>query len=307
MKTLELGQNFLHNPRIARRIVRLAAGSDDALCVDLGAGKGVITEAAAGLGRRVLAIEKDSRLVRHLEGRFKADLRVQVSCADLLTVGLPSEAFICVSNPPFNLSTQLVRRWMTADHFESGAVIVEREFGRRIAGQFGATKLSLSLGAFLDIDVSNLLNSAEFYPRPRVPVAIMTVCRRETSLIPWSQRHEYWLFVNYLFERSRLTVGESLAPLRLGNITLQLSATPLRSLRVTDVVSLFRTVLAPNTEHRLDRIKAFDMALPAKRRALVTETPTPSPETLAVGAPGAPPDRTDVDETPRVVPSPCHP
>ena len=46
MRTAELGQNFLRNQRTARKLVKMAGGTPDMPCVDLGAGKGIITTSA---------------------------------------------------------------------------------------------------------------------------------------------------------------------------------------------------------------------------------------------------------------------
>jgi len=266
VKTRELAQNFLKNQRTARHLVDLADGPDDALFVDLGAGKGAITEAAVALRSRVLAIEKDPRLVRNLKERFGNQPWVEIREGDLLGVSLPTEPFVLVSNPPFNLSTQLVRRWLTAEHFRPGAIIVERAFARRISGQFGTTKLSASLGAYLHIEIPVALHPAEFHPQPRVPTVIMTAARLPDPLIPWEERRAYWLFVNYLFERSHLTVGQSLSPLRIKGLPARLSTLPVRSATVEDVVSLYNCLRNSADRRWYLEVESFDRQLPAERR-----------------------------------------
>ena len=266
MRTREFNQNFLKNRRTARLLVRLADGPPGSLHVDLGAGRGVITEAALGLGKRILAIEKDVRFVRELDRRFGADSGVEICRGDLLEMPLPTEPYVCVGNPPFNISTQLARRWMTSPLFISAAVIIEHEFGQRITGHYGTTKLSASLGPFLRMDVPISLHPAEFHPQPRVHVAIMTSVRLEQPLVRWRDRHAYWLFVNYLFERSKPTVGASLSTLRLRGLPTRLEQTPLRDTGIADIVWLFDHVRGD--EQCWTRIESFERTLPPKRRAL---------------------------------------
>jgi len=267
MKSRELAQNFLRNPRTARRLVELADGPDGALRIDLGAGKGAITKAALTRGDRVLAIEKDDRLVRELTQRLGSNPALEICHGDLLDVQPPPEPYVCVGNPPFNISTQLVRRWMTTEQFISGAIIVEREFGRRIIGHYGTTKLSASLGAFLSMQVVGSLRPTDFQPQPRVHVAIMTAARLERPLVPWRQQRAYWLFVNYLFERSRLTVGASLAELRVPGLARSLADQPLRDASIEDIAWLFHHVRKHNG-NRWARIESFERRLPSNRRAL---------------------------------------
>ena len=122
MRSRQLGQNFLRNKRTARRIVHLAGGEPDLLCVDLGAGAGSVTDAAVAIRTGpILAVEYDHRLVSQLAARYDSDPRVTVLAADLLEAPLPDEPFVIAANPPFNTSTKLVRRWMLSPSFVSGA------------------------------------------------------------------------------------------------------------------------------------------------------------------------------------------
>ncbi len=263
MRSAELGQNFLRSQRTARRLVYLAGGAASYLCVDLGAGRGIITSAALRREGPVIAIESDPRLAARLRSTYADEPRVEVVEQDLMTAALPSEPFVIAANPPFNLSTQLVRRWLLAPHFVSGALIVERPFGQRVAGGFGTTKLSLSLAPFLAFDTPAIVRPAEFNPQPRVTAAILTAVRRPDPAIADRDRTNYWRFVNYLFERSKPTVGEALAPLRLGlNQTVGS-----RSVRDLSPELAERLFIASVREDRraLATISAFEAHLPARR------------------------------------------
>ena len=65
-----LGQNFLVDLNILNMIVRAADLRPGDAVLEIGAGLGVLTEALAAGGRRVVAVEKDLRLREHLESRF---------------------------------------------------------------------------------------------------------------------------------------------------------------------------------------------------------------------------------------------
>lgn len=264
MRSVALGQNFLKNRRTARRVAHLA-GPDDLLCVDLGAGNGVITDACLLRSGPILAIEVDPRLVRQLRERFANEPRVTVQEDDLLAAELPSGPFVIAANPPFNVSTKLVHRWLLHRSFMSGALIVERPFARRVSGDYGATKLSLSIAAFLDLKVPFGVRAAEFSPHPRTDAAILTATRRSQPAVPWSQRVAYWSFVNYLFERSRLTVGEALEPLRLRGLPAAIRSRAVRDLGLPDAVELYHACVEGPTHARVV-MADFEVALPPSRR-----------------------------------------
>lgn len=242
----------------------MADGDPELLCVDIGAGKGTITMAALRRGGKVLAIEKDPRLSRDLHERFANEPRVEIHEGDAMSTPLPNEPFVIAANPPFNISTQLVRRWLTVPNFVSGALIVERPFGRRLAGEFGATKLSIAYQPYLRIEVAATLNPSEFSPRPRIDVAIITVRRNIKPTIPDTLRGSYWAFINYLFERGQHTIGESLAPLSR-SIERGIGAERVQNLTGERAIYLYETLVKGNTLVET-KIKSFNQGLPSKRR-----------------------------------------
>lgn len=263
VRAKQLGQNFLRNQRTARRLVHLADGPEGSVCVDLGAGNGMITAAAVSRRAAVLAVEVDPRLAEGLRRRFADEPRVTVIEADLLRVAPPTEPFIIAASPPFNVSTKLVRRWVASDHFCAGALIVERSFAQRISGAHGATKVSLSLAPFFDLAVPYAVRSAEFAPAPKVPTVILSVRRRPEPPVEWSAREPYWRFVNYLFERSVLSVGEALRPLNISDVPHALRRNAVRDLGERDAVELFRATRGAKND---DVIRSFEAQLPAPRK-----------------------------------------
>ena len=78
-----LGQNFLHDQNLARWIVQKAQLSPTDFVVEIGPGLGALTEPALATGARVLAIEKDGRLVDFLRQRF-AGKRLEIIHGDAL-------------------------------------------------------------------------------------------------------------------------------------------------------------------------------------------------------------------------------
>ena len=66
-KRKALGQHFLADPRIRRRIIKAIAPDPDDIIIEIGAGKGALTYALASKAGKVIAIEKDSSLVRLLQ------------------------------------------------------------------------------------------------------------------------------------------------------------------------------------------------------------------------------------------------
>jgi len=277
MRSRALGQNFLRNRRTARRVAHLAGEDHSLLCVDLGAGNGSITDACLLRSGAILAIEVDPRLAEGLRTRFANEPRVTIREEDLSRSVPPREPFVIAANPPFNMSTLLVRRWFGDENFRSGALIVEKPFAGRVSGLYGATKLSVSLAPFLELAIPFAVRPAEFNPQPKIDAAILTAVRRPDPTLPWADRAGYWKFVNYLFERSQPTVGEALAPLKLAGIPKSVRNLPIREVQPHDVLGLHRALqdAAPIAWKAVD---AFEVSLAASRRTTLGQF-APAPGT----------------------------
>ncbi len=269
---ISLGQNFLRKSDTARRIVELARVTPGDLCIDLGAGAGIITDAARAARCSIWAIELDDRLAEKLSAKYANSGEVEVIHQSLLNAPLPQKPFFITANPPFNQSTLVVRRWLLADSYQGGAFIAQTEFGRKISGDFGATKLSLSVAPFLALRVMDPLSPEQFRPQPRVPTAIVTAYRNPDPLLPWEQRCDYWLFLNYMFERSHPALSDALKPLRLRGLPDNLRKMQVREVSASDAVELFLLVQSAGAAvKRL--ISTFNDGLSEQRQLNLGEAP----------------------------------
>ena len=93
----------------ARRLVEAAGIRRGDLVLDIGAGDGVLTQLALEHGARVVAIEAHPGRARDLRSRF-AGRGVKVVRADAADLRLPTRPFVVVANPPFGITTALLKR-----------------------------------------------------------------------------------------------------------------------------------------------------------------------------------------------------
>jgi 23S rRNA (adenine-N6)-dimethyltransferase len=93
----------------ACRVVAAAAIQRGDLVLDVGAGSGAITAPLVDAGARVVAVELHSRRARELRARFTGQ-SVKVVQADASDLRLPGRPYRIVANPPFGISTALLRR-----------------------------------------------------------------------------------------------------------------------------------------------------------------------------------------------------
>ncbi|MEM9202610.1 MAG: rRNA adenine N-6-methyltransferase family protein, partial [Actinomycetota bacterium] len=119
--------------RWADRLVALADIDAGETVLDVGAGRGVITERLVRAGHRAIAVELHPGRAERLRDRFGARLRViEVDAADLRP---PRRPFHVVANPPFATTMGLVRRLLApGSRLQSATLIVPEHIARRWAG-----------------------------------------------------------------------------------------------------------------------------------------------------------------------------
>lgn len=113
-----LGQHFLLDLNVTRKIARLSGCGPDGLVIEVGPGPGGLTQALLETGARVVAIERDARFAPMLEDLGRAfPGRLEVILADALRVDenqlAGSHPARVVSNLPYNVGTALLIKWLT--------------------------------------------------------------------------------------------------------------------------------------------------------------------------------------------------
>lgn len=179
-----LGQHFLLDLNLTRRIARAAGDLSTGTVFEIGPGPGGLTRALLLEGaQRVVAIERDPRCVEALsdlveasEGRLEIILG-DARDIDLATLG-PAPRRV-VANLPYNVATPLLIDWLThADLYESLTLMFQREVGDRIVAQPGSrTYGRLSVLANWRCRTERLLNlpARAFTPPPKVESTVVTL------------------------------------------------------------------------------------------------------------------------------------
>ncbi len=137
-----LGQNFLVDPQAAARIVDAAAVSSQDRVVEIGPGKGALTDFLVRRAAEVVAVEKDDDLHALLAERFAGHPSIQVLHQDALTWDVdslpPGTRWKVVANLPYNVATPIVLRLLArGDLFSDLVLMFQREVALRFAANPG--------------------------------------------------------------------------------------------------------------------------------------------------------------------------
>jgi 16S rRNA (adenine1518-N6/adenine1519-N6)-dimethyltransferase len=211
-----LGQHFLIDPNIVRKIVALADVQPGETVFEIGPGRGILTEALCRVASRVIAVEVDPRLHAYLSRRQSEFPNLELVCGDALTYPINDlpDGTVVVANLPYYISTPLLFRLLEAGTRLSRMVLMlQMEVAARLVAKPGRREyglLSVMAQAAAEIAEGFRVSAQCFRPRPEVASTVVSLRRRATALVSDEQQAEFQRMVKAAFAHRRKTLPNSL-------------------------------------------------------------------------------------------------
>ncbi|WP_217142130.1 23S rRNA (adenine(2058)-N(6))-methyltransferase Erm(O) [Streptomyces sp. AC627_RSS907] len=181
-----LSQNFLADRAAADRVARLAAPDPrhPPLLLEVGAGRGALTEPLARRSRELHAYEIDPRLVPGLRARFAHTPHVHVVAGDFLAARPPRTPFSVAGNVPFSRTADIVDWCLTAPGLTDATLLTQLEYARKRTGDYGRwTLLTVRTWPCHEWRLVGRVSRYGFRPAPRVDAGILRIERRPVPLL----------------------------------------------------------------------------------------------------------------------------
>lgn len=218
-----LGQHFLAEPNLARKIVRLADVAEGDRVVEIGPGIGSLTVALAEAGAQVVALELDTHLLPVL-AEVVADAghdgHVEVVHGDGLNADFRAltdgAEWVCVSNLPYNVATPMVVRLLEEfPEMTRCLVMVQREVGERLVAGPGTKAygaVSVKVAYYAEARIVGTVAATVFVPPPAVASALVRLDRRPAPPVDVPSTDALFALVRAGFGQRRKTLRRSLQP-----------------------------------------------------------------------------------------------
>lgn len=191
------GQHFLRDASVLTDIADALGDISNRTVVEIGPGRGALTDLLVERAGRLVAIELDRDLASHLRVRYATRTNVEIVEADVLSqplAALAGDDFVLAGNVPYYITTPILFHALEAPRPELAVYLVQREVAVRMAAPpgdkiYGA--LSVNLQALAHVEFVRDVPPGAFSPPPKVDSAVVRVRPREQSAVPASLEKRY--------------------------------------------------------------------------------------------------------------------
>jgi len=180
-----LGQNFLKSKPALHAMCEAGGLNEKDIVVEIGPGKGALTEKLLERAKRVIAIEKDHELFSFLQERFREEIKsgklilIEDDILDFnpATYYLLPTTYKVIANIPYNITGAIIKKFLScSEHPQTMVLLVQKEVAERIVVRDGKESiLSLSVKAYGTPKYIMKVGKRFFSPEPKVDSAIVAI------------------------------------------------------------------------------------------------------------------------------------
>lgn len=208
MLNLSVSQNFLVNSVYVNKLVCDSSICSEDLVVEIGSGKGIITELLSKKAKEVIALEYDHKLFLKLKNKFANTPNVKVLNVDFLKYSLPDGRFKIFSNPPFNISSDILNRLLKLpNNLDVAYLFLQNKTVERFIDS--KNQISILYKPFYEISIIEEVDRSEFSPIPKVDIVFAKFEKIKDLQVDISDYQLYRDFVIYGFNQWKPTIMES--------------------------------------------------------------------------------------------------
>ncbi len=217
-----LGQNFLVSKDVLARILRAAELSQTDTILEIGPGIGTLTRGLAQSAKKVVAVEKDEKLVEMLKGLTVGMKNIEIIHGDILkqnlarlSLKLSRAKFKVVANLPYYITSPVIRLFLEAENKpELLVLMVQKEVAQRICAKPpNMSLLAVAVQFYATPSIVSYVKKGCFWPQPKVDSAILKIVPTPTWIATIGDFHVkvFWDVVKAGFKQPRKQLGNNLA------------------------------------------------------------------------------------------------
>ena len=179
-----LGQNFLIDKSVLRKIIETANLSLKDTILEIGPGLGILTIELAKKAKQVIAVEKDKRMCEILKEVLKDYKNIKIINQDILRFNpyaLYPKSYILIGNLPYYITSPVIRKFLeinppAGEPPKETILMVQKEVAQRIVAKpLRMNLLAVAVQFYAKAEIVSYVRKKSFYPQPKVDSAIIKI------------------------------------------------------------------------------------------------------------------------------------
>lgn len=218
-----LGQNFLTELNILKKIVAAAQITKETNVIEIGPGIGALTEQLGKKAHQVLAYEIDERLLPILTDSLSEYQNITIIHEDILAADVERDVeqtftekwpLKVVANLPYYITTPIMMKLIESRlPIDEMVVMMQKEVAERISAQPGSKaygSLSIAAQFYMEAAIAFIVPKTAFVPQPNVDSAILKLTKREQPIVTVKDEERFFRLVKGAFQQRRKTLWNNL-------------------------------------------------------------------------------------------------
>jgi 16S rRNA (adenine1518-N6/adenine1519-N6)-dimethyltransferase len=200
------GQHFLTDPRILGRIADALEPMEGQVVIEIGPGRGALTDVLVPRAGRVIAIEIDRDLAPRLRDKYADDPRLTVVEGDVLQQDFSALAggapYLVAGNVPYNITTPILFHALVTPRPERAVYLVQKEVAERVVAAPGSEHygaLSVNVQSVAHAELVFRVPAGAFNPPPKVESAVLRITPRRDPVVSPADEARYRSMVQAAF------------------------------------------------------------------------------------------------------------
>ena len=216
----KFGQHFLTDPKILNAIVDALAPTKHDPVLEIGPGRGGLTDILADRAGKVIAVEIDRMLAAQLRQKYASAGNVEIVEGDFLEANprqIAGEDFLLIGNVPYYITTPIVFKALEPPMPRRSVFLVQREVAERMAAKAGDDDygaLSVNVAVVANVEQVLRVSAGAFKPPPKVESAVVRLTPRDQPLVALSALPAFRTFVQAVFGQRRKQMHRVLRSVR---------------------------------------------------------------------------------------------
>lgn len=204
---LSHSQNFLRDTGLVEKLVQKSSLTNKDVALEIGPGKGIITNILAKHSKNVVAVEADKNLYTELREKFASFSNVEIYYKNFLDFSLPKYEYKVFSNIPFNITADIIKKLLDNPNSPTDSyLIVQKEAAEKYGGFKSETLFSILHKPWFTFSKVYEFQRSDFSPRPAVDTVLFRIEKLEKPIIDNQNAEAFRDFVCFGFSSMKLNL-----------------------------------------------------------------------------------------------------